>query len=110
MQEPKKAKNIILSTFFQFMKIGCAYLLQIIIAKRFGMSATLDSYFAAYGIVYFVYRIIGVVVSPLLIPQLSKGIAEKNKDIYKLISSIINTLLLFVVIFPRWDLLYSQST
>lgn len=97
MEVANKAKSIIWSSFFEFARIACAYLLQIIIAHRFGLSATLDSYFAAYAIIYFIYRIVGNVIGPIIIPLMSKGDAVKKGRSDALICSIANTFLLIVI-------------
>ncbi|HEY6766458.1 MAG TPA: murein biosynthesis integral membrane protein MurJ [Candidatus Sulfotelmatobacter sp.] len=90
-------RNVSIVSVLMVIVSGCGYLREAALAARFGLTTTMDAYFAAVFIPTMVYMVlIAGMLSPVFIPILLQDAGEGSAKLSETFSVITNLVLLFL--------------
>jgi len=93
----RRGRTVSIVSVLTVIVAGCGYLREATLADRFGLSTTMDAYFAAVFIPTMVYMVlIAGMLSPVFIPILLQGANEGGGKLSETFSVITNLVLVFL--------------
>jgi putative peptidoglycan lipid II flippase len=106
----RRSRNVSIVTVLTVIVSGSGYLREATLAARFGLSPTMDAYFAAVFIPTMVYVVlIAGMLSPVFIPILLQDANDRGGKLSETFSVITNLILLFLAAFLSFALITASQ-